>query len=61
MDWITDQIAIGNYLDAEDSELRRAQGIRSMICLNGKLRGVSPAALELEALDNYDPKGRPRQ
>ena len=54
MDWITDTIAIGNYVDAEDAELRRASGIRSMICLNGRLRGVQAEALELDALENYD-------
>lgn len=54
MDWITDTIAIGNYLDAEDAELRRASGIRSMICLNGKQRGVQAEALNLDALENYD-------
>jgi protein-tyrosine phosphatase len=59
MDMITDAIAIGNYLDAEDVELRRAAGIRSMICLNGKLRGVSPETLGLDALDNYDLKDGP--
>jgi len=59
MDWITDNIAIGNYLDAEDSELRRASGIRSMICLNGRLRGVRPEDLDLDALENYDLKDGP--
>jgi protein-tyrosine phosphatase len=54
MDWITDSIAIGNYLDAEDAEGRLANGIRSMICLNGKLREVRPESLQLDALDNYD-------
>lgn len=59
MDWITDTIAIGNYLDAEDGELRRASGIRSMICLNGQQRGVLPATLDLDALENYDLKDGP--
>ena len=54
MDWITETIAIGNYLDAEDADLRRSHGIRSMICLNGKLRGVRPETLGLDALDNYN-------
>ena len=59
MDWITDAIAIGNYIDAEDTEARLANGIRSMICLNGKLRGVRPETLKLDALDNYDLKDGP--
>lgn len=59
MDWITENIAIGNYLDAADAELRRASGIRSMVCLNGKQRGVKPESLELEALANFDLKDGP--
>jgi len=53
MDWITESIAIGNYLDAQDEELRRSQGIRSMICLNGRLTGVKASELGLDALQNY--------
>lgn len=53
MDWITESIAIGNYLDAQDEELRRSQGIRSMICLNGRLTGVNASELGLDALQNY--------
>src|SRR4051812_5601856 len=56
MDWITDTIAIGNYLDAANGELRRANGIRSMICLNGKQRCVRPETLDLNAINNYDLK-----
>lgn len=59
MDWITDTIAIGNYLDAEVGELHRTNSIRSMICLNGQQRGVLPAALDLDALENYDLKDGP--
>ncbi|RYD82931.1 MAG: hypothetical protein EOP84_08655 [Verrucomicrobiaceae bacterium] len=59
MDWITETIAIGNYLDAEDAALRRSSGIRSMICLNGKLRGVRAEALDLDASNNYDLKDGP--
>ncbi|EDY21398.1 dual specificity protein phosphatase [Chthoniobacter flavus Ellin428] len=54
MDWITESIAIGNYLDAENEELRRANDIRSMLCLNGKWRGVRPESIQLDALDTYD-------
>jgi len=59
MDWITDTLAIGNYLDAADTKLRQSNGIRSMICLNGELRGVKPQELGLEALENYDLKDGP--
>src|SRR5215471_2766617 len=59
MDWITESIAIGNYLDAENEELRVTSGIRSMLCLNGKWRGASPESLQLDALDTYDLKDGP--
>ncbi len=59
MDWITDTIAIGNYLDAENLELRLSNNILSMICLNGKLRGVSARDLQLDALEVYDLKDGP--
>jgi protein-tyrosine phosphatase len=59
MDWITEEIAIGNYLDAEDAAALRTSGIRSMICLNDKLRGVRPETLELDALSNYYLKDGP--
>lgn len=51
MDWITDNIGIGNYLDAEEAELRCSNGIRSMICLNGKQRGVLAETLQLDFLE----------
>lgn len=54
MDWITDTIAIGNYIDAGDRQRREAEGIRSMICLNNKQRGVQAQAIGLEALANFD-------
>ena|ERR1700677_271334 len=59
MDFITDTIAIGNYLDAEDTRQCSASGIRSMICLNGKLKGCQPEAIGLDALKNYDLKDGP--
>lgn len=59
MNWITESIGIGNYLDAESEELRTANDIRSMLCLNGKLRGVHPDSLLLDAIDNYDLKDGP--
>lgn len=59
MDWITDDIAIGNFLDAENAELRREQGIRSMLCLSGKQRGIAAEALGLVALENFELKDGP--
>jgi hypothetical protein len=37
MDWITDTIAIGNYLEAQDAELLRQAGIHSVLSLDGSL------------------------
>jgi protein-tyrosine phosphatase len=38
VDWITDNIAIGNYLDALDRDLIRRQRIVSALSLDGTLR-----------------------
>lgn len=37
MDWITDEVAIGNYLEAQDVELLRQHAFRSIISLDGTL------------------------
>jgi hypothetical protein len=37
MDWITDAIAIGNYLEAQNTELLRHHGFRSVLSLDGSL------------------------
>lgn len=50
MDFITDQIAIGDTFDAEDIVGLRDRGIRSVISLNGQLGRVSAAQMGLEAL-----------
>jgi hypothetical protein len=42
MNWITDTIAIGNYLDAQDKELLQREGILSVLSLDGSLMGRSP-------------------
>jgi protein-tyrosine phosphatase len=36
MDWITDDILIGNYLDAQDLETLQREGVKSIIGLNGE-------------------------
>ncbi len=38
MNWITENIAIGNYLDATDTPTQQAEGIVSLLCLDGKLK-----------------------
>jgi Dual specificity phosphatase, catalytic domain len=40
VDWITERIAIGNFLEAQDPALLRQHGVRSVLSLDGTL---SPA------------------
>ncbi|MBG88697.1 MAG: hypothetical protein CMO80_17595 [Verrucomicrobiales bacterium] len=50
MDWISDSVAIGNYLDARNVELLRTAGIRSTLCLDGCLRDTVPDNLGLKRI-----------
>ena len=59
MNWITENVAIGNYLDAQDTALHQAEAIRSMVSLDGKLLGVEAATLQLDALEAFDLKDGP--
>ena len=56
MDWITDEIAIGNLRDAQDSELLKRECIWSMLSLISRLVGRSAASLGVEL-----PKQAPAQ
>ena len=47
MNWITDTIAIGNYLDATDTAVQQSEGISSLLCLDGKLRASDAERLGL--------------
>ena len=51
MDWITDDIAIGNYLDAQDRDMLKTNGIRSVLCLDRTLQGRAPADLGLKSIE----------
>ena len=51
MDWITEQIAIGNYLDALDVELLRSSGLTSVLSLDGTLHGKEPADCGLRRIE----------
>ena len=51
MDWITDEIAIGNYLDALDTELIRRERIRSALSLDGTLHGKEPSECGLQRIE----------
>ena len=39
MDWITEDLLIGNYLDAKDVSGLKQRGVRSILCLDGSLAG----------------------
>jgi len=51
VDWITDQIAIGNYLDAQDIELLCHSKIMSALSLDGTLYGRVPAECGLQRIE----------
>ena len=51
MDWITDKIAIGNYLQARDAELLRREAVRLVLGLDGTLKGVDPSELGLQRIE----------
>jgi atypical dual specificity phosphatase len=59
MDWITDQIAIGNYLEAQDASLLRQASISSVLGLDSTLRGKAPADLGLQAVEIVPLEDRP--
>lgn len=42
MDWITDRIAIGNYLEAQDAELVQREAIRGILGLLPQPEGFAP-------------------
>lgn len=54
MDWINDRIAIGNHLEATDAEVISSGGFQAILCLDGKLRGRSPADLAVEQIAVFD-------
>jgi protein-tyrosine phosphatase len=53
MDWITDEVAIGNYLEAQDATLLKQSGIRSVVSLDGTLSAKHAAELGLIELALY--------
>lgn len=52
MDWITDDIAIGNYREAQNPSLLRQYGFRSVLSLDGTLRPDDAATLGLAKVVN---------
>ena len=51
MDWITDDIAIGNYLEAKDADVLRRAGIAGVLGLTRALSGIEPATLGLKSVE----------
>lgn len=54
MTFITDTIAIGNFMDAQDHTALQEAGIRSILCLNGFLSGLQPDDLGVEAMTCFN-------
>ena len=54
MTFITDTIAIGNFMDAQDHAALQEAGIRSILCLNGFLSGLQPDDLGVEAMTCFN-------
>ena len=60
MDWITDDILIGNYLDAQDLDSIQGEGVRSIIGLNGesyRLDYLAHGVTETKVFDLIDGAG----
>jgi atypical dual specificity phosphatase len=51
MDWITPDIAIGSYYDAQNADLIRENGIRSILGLIATLQGKDPADLGVQRIN----------
>jgi len=51
MDWITDDVAIGNYLEALDVELLHREKFASALSLDGTLHGKDPADIGLRRIE----------
>jgi protein-tyrosine phosphatase len=50
MDWITDRVAVGNYLEAQDADLLRKESIASVLSLDRTLQGRNAADLGLQTI-----------
>jgi protein-tyrosine phosphatase len=53
MDWITDQVAIGNYLEAQDPALLKQHGFRAIVSLDGSLTESQATELGLAEVAAY--------
>ena len=53
VDWITDEVAIGNYLEVLDAALLKHQGFRSVLSLDGTLTEQHAAQFGLSEVVSY--------
>ena len=53
MDWITDQVALGNYQEARDSALLKLQGFRPALSLDGALAEQDATEFGLSEVVSY--------
>jgi len=51
VDWIEEDIAIGNFVEAKDVELLEKASISSALSLDGTLSGVQPQSLKLKRIE----------
>ncbi len=51
MDWIEQDIAIGNFAEAKDAELLEKARISSALSLDGTLSGVPPQSVKLKKIE----------
>ena len=54
MDWITDQVAIGDHTEVRDVALLRRQGVRSVLSLDGSLAPADAEGLGVAAVVTVD-------
>jgi protein-tyrosine phosphatase len=62
VDWITETVAIGNYLEAQDTDLLRREGFRAALSLDGTLSPDHASGLglaEVVAVRLVDGAGNP--
>ena len=56
---ITDSLFIGNFENVEKPEVLASEGVQSILCLNGYLRGRAPESCGVQALRVFDLKDGP--
>ncbi len=53
MDWITDDIAIGNYIEAQDAALLKQHAFQSVVSLDGSLSADKAVEFGLSEIASY--------